>query len=252
MPDAPSSQPEPRTASASGSAQRTRAAIPNALTIARVILAILCFVCIGVAEPRVPEVAGDAATDPAATIYPSFQGSPWIIGALALFVLAAVTDALDGHLARKWQVVSRFGRVMDPFADKLLILGTFIMLADPVFWSGMTVPIGTPLGPINLAGIQPWMAVAILARELLVTSLRGVYESDGVDFSATFSGKVKMVLQCIAAPIAMLVLVTQPTPVPRGIAGGLAGVIWLTVIATLLSGLPYGIRALRTPRGPVR
>ena len=252
MTDEPVSQSGPRAPSASDSGQRTRAAIPNALTIARVILAILCFVCIGVAEPEVPAASSPSAPDAAATIYPSFQGSPWLIGALALFILAAVTDALDGHLARKWQVISRFGRVMDPFADKLLILGTFIMLADPVFWSGMRVPIGTPLGPINLAGIQPWMAVAILARELLVTSLRGVYESDGVDFSATLSGKFKMILQCIAAPIAMLVLVTQPTPVPRGIAGGLAGVIWLTVIVTLLSGLPYGIRALRTPRGPVR
>ncbi|MCA9288923.1 MAG: CDP-alcohol phosphatidyltransferase family protein, partial [Phycisphaerales bacterium] len=161
-------------------------------------------------------------------------------------------DALDGHLARTWQVVSRFGRVMDPFADKLLILGTFVMLAHPRFWAGMHVPLPTPLGVLELAGIQGWMGVAILARELLVTSLRGVYESDGVDFSATLSGKVKMVLQCVAAPIAMLVLVTQPTPVPRGIAGGLAGVIWLTIVVTLLSGLPYGIRALRTPRGPVR
>ena len=219
-----------------------RASIPNILTIARVGLAVVCFVCLGVAEARVED----------GEVNPSFRGSSWIWAALVLFVLAAATDALDGYLARKWQVVSRFGRVMDPFADKLLVLGTFVMLAHPRFWAGMHVPLPTPLGVLELAGVQGWMAVAILGRELLVTSLRGVYESEGVDFSATFSGKVKMILQSIAAPLAMLVLVTQGSPVPRGIAAGLSAVIWLTVVVTLASGLPYGIRALRTAKGPVR
>lgn len=205
--------------------------IPNALTLARIGLAGLCFVCIVLAAPRADGGVAHA----------SFRGSAWLIGALVLFVAAALTDAVDGHLARRWGVVSRFGRVMDPFADKLLVLGTFVLLADPRFWAGMHVPL---LG-LELAGIQGWMAVVILARELLVTSLRGVYESDGVDFSATASGKVKMVLQSICAPLALLVLVTQGNPVPRGIAGTLAAVVWLTVIVTVLSGLPYGVRALR-------
>lgn len=214
-----------------------RAAIPNVLTLARVALATLCFIALIFAEPRV--TAGD--------VNPSYRGSPWLIAALVLFVLAALTDAIDGHLARKWNVVSRFGRVMDPFADKLLILGTFVLLANPEFWRGMNVP----LGPLQLAGIQPWMVVVILARELLVTSLRGVYEADGVDFSATFSGKAKMVLQSVAAPLAMLVLIFSGNPVPRGIAGALAAVIWATVIFSAVSGLPYGLRALRAERGPV-
>lgn len=228
MPDVPA----PSDADAS-----RRAWIPNALTMARVALAVLCFVAIELARPQI--TGGDAQG--------SFRGSGPLIAALVLFVLAAATDALDGHLARRWKVVSRFGRVMDPFADKLLVLGTFVLLAHPRFWEGMHVPL---LG-IELAGIQGWMVVLILARELLVTSLRGVYEADGVDFSATPSGKVKMVLQSVCAPLAMLVLVTHGSPVPRGIAGALAAVIWLTVVFSALSGLPYGLRALRTERGQV-
>lgn len=215
-----------------------RATIPNALTLARVGLSILCFVGLVLATPRPSPHSPN----------PSFFASPWLIASLILFVLAAATDALDGHLARKWQVVSRFGRVMDPFADKLLILGTFVLMAHPRFWTGMHVPITTPLGVIELAGIQGWMAVLILARELLITSLRGVYESDGVDFSATPSGKIKMILQCVCAPLAMLVLVVQGNPVPRGIAAALAAVIWATVAFTVLSGLPYARRAFRAER----
>lgn len=220
-----------------------RAAIPNALTLARIALAVLCFAALCLAEPASrPDSPG-----------PSFRGSPWLIAALTLFIAAAATDALDGHLARRWNVVSRFGRVMDPFADKLLILGTLLLLAHPRFWAGMHVPLGT----IELAGIQGWMVVAIMARELLVTSLRAVYETEGVDFSATASGKVKMVLQSICAPAAMLVLVTHDDPVPRGIAGALAALIWATVVFSLVSGAPYAWRALRaerispgTPPGP--
>jgi len=206
--------------------------------MARILLSALCFVGL-IVEPRI------TGSDP----NPSFHASPWLIASLVLFVLAAATDFLDGHLARKWNVVSRFGRVMDPFADKMLILGTFVLLAHPRFWAGMHVPLPTPLGVLELAGVQGWMVVLILARELLVTSLRGVYESDGVDFSATMSGKVKMVLQCVCAPLAMLVLVTHDSTVPRGIAAALAAVIWATVLFSVISGLPYALRAMRAERG---
>lgn len=227
------SAPAPPAHAASLQAGR-RAAIPNILTLSRVALALLCFVCLEMAWPRV------AGAEPR----PSLQGSSWLASALVLFVLAAATDFLDGHLARKWKVVSRFGRVMDPFADKLLVMGTFILLAHPRFWEGMNVP----LGAIQLKGIQGWMVVVMLGRELLVTSLRGVYEADGVDFSATFSGKIKMVLQSICAPLAMLVLVVSDNPVPRGVAGALAAVIWATVIFSAISGVPYALRAFRAER----
>lgn len=229
MPDQPT---PPRDASS------PKAAIPNALTLARVVLASLCFLTLILSEPRIT----------GANPNPSLHASPWLLASLILFILAAATDFLDGHLARKWNVVSRFGRVMDPFADKLLILGTFILLAHPRFWIGMHVPLPTPLGTIELAGIQGWMVVLILARELLITSLRAVYEADGVDFSATMTGKVKMVLQCVCAPLAMLILITHDNPVPRGIAAALAAVIWATVIFSVLSGLPYVVRAMKAER----
>jgi len=121
--------------------------------------------------------------------------------ALVLFVVAALTDALDGYLARKWQVVSVFGRIMDPFADKVLILGAFVMLAGPQFFAT------DELLWTQVAGVTPWMVVVILGRELLVTTIRAVLESQGVDFSAKWSGKVKMIVQSVGIPVIMLIVI---------------------------------------------
>jgi CDP-diacylglycerol--glycerol-3-phosphate 3-phosphatidyltransferase len=164
-----------------------------------------------------------------------------------VFILAAVTDALDGHLARKWGVVSLFGRVMDPFADKLLVLGGCAYLSGAMFavhdlrghW-------------YQVSGVYPAMAVVVLARELLITSLRGVFESRGVSFAATASGKWKMILQSVCIPLVLLLLAT--TDVMRFTETGLElsvsgyvviAVVWATVIVTVWSGLPYVLRAIR-------
>lgn len=163
-----------------------------------------------------------------------------LLVAALVFILAATTDALDGHLARKWGVVSKFGRVMDPFADKLLVLGAFVMLAGPRFtW---TFHDGTTLG---FSRVAAWMAVVILGRELLVTSLRGVLESQGVDFSATMTGKLKMVLQSVAVPL-ILVVITFSTPWPSSATAWLLDiVVWLTVLVSAASGIPYVTRGVK-------
>jgi len=124
--------------------------------------------------------------------------------ALALFIVAALTDALDGYLARKWQVVSVFGRIMDPFADKVLILGAFVMLAGPGFYLALDVSDMRPRG--QMSGVASWMAIVILARELVVTTIRAVLESQGVDFSASLWGKLKMIVQSIAIPVLLLLV----------------------------------------------
>ncbi len=206
--------------------------IPNALTIARVILAIAFFAILAIAPA--PEHADGSSWSQ------SMARHPLLLAACVLFILAAVTDALDGHLARKWQVISQFGRVMDPFADKLLILGGFVMLASP----GLVVPDQSGQ-PFLVTRVAPWMTVVILGRELLITSLRSVLESRGIDFSATASGKLKMILQSVCIPAVLLACAGWSTA-PGTTAGAIiAGLVWLTVIVSALSGVPYVLRAIR-------
>lgn len=182
----------------------------------------------------------------------------WLLLAAGLFVCAAVTDALDGYFARAWRVVSVFGRVMDPLADKVLVLGGFMLLAGSAFTSR-----GFPRESFSC--VEPWMVIVLLARELLVTSLRAMVESRGVSFAATASGKLKMILQSVCVPL-VLVLIACADVRPDvggdthgdGWDGATPGarlliilIVHLTVIVTAWSGVPYVIRAVRALRqGP--
>lgn len=197
--------------------------LPNALTLLRVLIAAALFALIALAiGPADPDLGLTHFRNP-------------LILATILFSLAALTDALDGHLARKWHVVSAFGRVMDPFADKLLILGSFTSLAGASFH--------IPAGP-NLAAMSPAIAIAILARELLVTTIRGVYEGAGVDFSANWAGKWKMILQSAAIPIILLLLAFFPCTPGSAQRIIILSLVWVTLIVTLWSGIPYITRAI--------
>ena len=147
--------------------------VPNTLTLLRIFFAIIVFALLAFGRYDV---------------------------ALLFFVLAAVTDALDGWWARQFKQISVFGRIMDPFADKLLICGVFVCL--------VTIPELTSDGagfPAWLM-LQAWMVIVIIGRELLVTSLRAFVESAGGDFSAKWLGKLKMVVQCAAIIFALLYL----------------------------------------------
>jgi CDP-diacylglycerol--glycerol-3-phosphate 3-phosphatidyltransferase len=112
--------------------------------------------------------------------------------AFVLFVIAGLTDIVDGIAARRFNVTSKFGRMVDPLADKVLVCGAFICFAI----------IGEPrlfgLGPVALAAIQWSVAGILIAREAYVTVLRHIAEAHGVNFAATISGKVKMFLQSFA------------------------------------------------------
>ncbi len=147
----------------------------------------------------------------------------WV--ALVLFVLAALTDALDGYLARRWKAISQFGRIVDPLADKLLILGTAGYLAALDHYE---------------TGVAAWILATLLLRELLVTGLRGVVESSGGDFSARWSGKLKMILQSVALPIAILGMALDPAAEnPSGFFLLRDGLLIGMAAATLISGWPY-------------
>ncbi|MBS0196277.1 MAG: CDP-alcohol phosphatidyltransferase family protein [Planctomycetes bacterium] len=207
--------------------------MPNALTASRLVFAAAFFVLLSVWNYP----ARDLMVSPRQPVWP-------YLWAAALFGLAALTDALDGPLARRWKSVSKFGRVMDPFADKVLVVGAFIMLAGPTF--GVDIP-GKP--PFQVSGVTSWMVVIILGRELLVTSIRSVMEQDGVDFSASWTGKAKMIVQACVIPFVLLML--GITGVDRGSWGRLVIdlAVWFTVAITVLSGVPYVVRAVHAGFG---
>jgi CDP-diacylglycerol---glycerol-3-phosphate 3-phosphatidyltransferase len=208
--------------------------LPNTLTVLRVVLAAAFFVVLN------------------AFRYP--DGHPAALwGAIALFVLAAITDALDGYLARKWHVESTFGRIMDPFCDKVLILGAFIYLAGPRF----TIPEAVARGEFfdMSSGVYPWMVAVMLARELLVTALREEVETTGTKFPAKTFGKAKMILQSIGVPIILCIVYFLPrhpestcSATYEALAYTRDILVYAMVIVTFLSGLPYVTGAARVFR----
>lgn len=163
----------------------------------------------------------------------------WVLPvATVLFILAAITDALDGHLARRWKVESKFGRIMDPFCDKILILGAVIYLGSPRFMDPAAVAAGD--FRTMASGVYPWMVVLVLARELLVTGIRGEVERMGVSFGANWFGKVKMILQSVVVPIVLVIVWIDPARPGYAWLGWLRDTLmYVTVIATVVSGVPY-------------
>ena len=212
-----------------GVSKTVRRQLPNALTVLRLLLAGAFFATLNFYR------------------YPD-HNTPWANVAVGVFIVAAITDALDGYLARKWEVVSAFGRIMDPFCDKVLILGGFIYLAGPRF----IVPewVLKPDAIITMAtGVYPWMVAVILARELLVTSFRGEAESKGIAFAAIWSGKWKMILQSITIPLVIFLVVNFKTGRDESLWALWARwicyvTVYATVVVTILSAWPY-IRRLR-------
>jgi CDP-diacylglycerol--glycerol-3-phosphate 3-phosphatidyltransferase len=192
--------------------------VPNVLTIARLVLAIFCFVAF------------------------VFE---WYLPALVLFVIAAGTDWVDGFYARRYGQITQLGRILDPFADKIIICGTFIFL-------GSVPPTVTGESASELAA---WMAVVVVARELLVTALRSFFEEHGTDFSAKSSGKYKMVLQCAAVAASLARLwhyeyksgMWRETP-PEWTTWSLRILVWSAVIMTVYSGWVYVRRAVELLR----
>ena len=140
--------------------------VPNALTASRLLLALVFFSLLALYQYE-------------------GRGDPWLLNiAFLIYVVALVTDFLDGYLARKWKVEGAFGRIVDPFVDKILVLGTFIFFAGKNF----IIPDTSNADVVRtITGVAPGIVVILLARELLVTSLRGEAESSGQAFGAVFA-----------------------------------------------------------------
>ncbi|MCC9607833.1 CDP-diacylglycerol--glycerol-3-phosphate 3-phosphatidyltransferase [Blastopirellula sp. JC732] len=157
------------------------------------------------------------------------------IAANVVFILAASTDWMDGYWARKYNEVTQVGRVFDPFVDKIIICGTFIYLAT-----------------LSGSEIAAWMAVVVVGREMLVTVLRSFIEGHGGDFSANMPGKIKMVLQCVAAVASMTLLAYLQVAADGPYAAALQWTTiisaWAAVASTVHSGVIYIFAAARMIR----
>ena len=169
-------------------------------------------------------------------------------GSLGIFILAAASDALDGYLARIWKAESAFGRVVDPFVDKILICGAFVFFSTPHFLPPhLALP--AALRRYGVTGVVPWMAVVLIAREFLVTGIRGLAESKGLDFRALWTGKLKMTVQSVAVGIVLIYLALLGEPGLIGLTRRVAVLrdvaIWLAITITVFSAGQYIRRAWR-------
>ena len=173
------------------------------------------------------------------------DSGPFLIGVgFVIFVLAGITDVLDGYLARRLAQQSAFGRIVDPFVDKILVVGAFVMLAAPNFiissdsvLSDVERSLPHWLTGGMVSAVQPWMVVVVLAREFVISAIRGYSESQGIKFPATSAGKLKMLLQSLA--IGTVLFCVAWTPELIWAMWVKIILVWLSVIATVVSAFFY-------------
>ena len=137
----------------------------------------------------------------------------WI--ALAIFIVASLTDLLDGKIARKYNLVTNFGKFMDPRADKLLVCSALICL-------------------VELAKLPAWMVIVIIAREFIISGFRLIASDNGVVIAASYWGKFKttfqMVMICLLiADIAAIGIITNV-------------IVWIALILTVVSLIDYLVK----------
>ena len=178
--------------------------LPNRLTLSRLLLTVLFVVCLS---------------------SPMTYGRT---GALLLFILAGVTDYFDGEIARRYAIVTRFGKLMDPLADKVMIAAGFICL----------VPVGA---------VPAWVATIVVARDFLITGLRLLAGAEGVILPAERMGKHKTSWQIVTVIFFLLLLsAIEIRPEFGGTrwwqnlwAYGGDTLLWITIGLTIYSGLGY-------------
>lgn len=142
------------------------------------------------------------------------------ISAFILFAAASLTDMLDGRIARKYNLVTNFGKIMDPLADKILVYSAFCLM-------------------IGDSTMQAWMLIVILAREFAVGGMRTVAASEGIVIAAGMSGKVKTVLQMIAVPLLLLSRALTGNGLYEICHAAAMVFLWASLIMTVYSGIEY-------------
>lgn len=175
--------------------------VPNALTVIRIFLT---FVFLSL------------------VFYP---GPGFKFAALIIFMIAAYTDYLDGRLARKHQLITPFGKLMDPIADKILVFGAYLSFV--------------------VIGVVPlWIVLVMLARELLVTGLRLWAARRGQVVSAQASGKHKTVLQLLSILAVLLLLIAREIPAGASFVEPGFWIVTILLYAALVSTLYSGARLI--------
>ena len=138
------------------------------------------------------------------------------VAAVVVFIVASFTDYLDGHLARKYNLITDYGKIMDPLADKLLVTSALVCM-------------------VQTAVVPAWMVIVILAREFAITGLRAVAAGEGHVIAAAWSGKIKTVTQMIA----IIFLLLDNWPFSKAGIPFATVMLWIAVIMTIYSGCEY-------------
>ena len=154
------------------------------------------------------------------------MGGLWLTS-MILFIVAASTDFLDGYYARKLGQITILGRILDPFVDKIIVCGAFtFLISEPA------------------SGVNAWMVIIVVGREMFVSTLRGLLEQMGLDFSANWVGKIKMVGQCVAVSVALgFLALSESLQADSSLVLARDIVLWGITIFTAWSGLSYVLRA---------
>ena len=132
--------------------------------------------------------------------------------AAAIFIIASLTDMLDGKIARKYNLVTNFGKLMDPLADKLLVCSALICL-------------------VELKELPAWMVIVIISREFIISGFRLVASDNGVVIAASYWGKFKTTFQMIAV---VLLIVGIPA-----LSMVTTAVVWIALVLTVISLVDY-------------
>ena len=188
---------------------------PNRITMMRFVGSFVLFLVLDLGGMKALDEVGRGV----------FQWAFW------LFIVVAFSDALDGYLARRGNLVTNFGRIADPFVDKVLVIGSMVYLA---------------VMPWSQGWFPAWIVVVVVAREFLVTGIRGYVESQGMEFAADGFGKLKMVFQCVAIGTVLgQYAFPWPEPFLNFLNLMVHLLVWATLLTTVGSGTSYILKTKR-------
>jgi len=181
--------------------------LPNRITLGRLLLAAVLFVLLSTWCRHHED-----------------GGWPWYV-VFAIYLVTVLSDGLDGYLARARNQITAFGRITDPFADKVVICGVLVLCLDL-----------TPTAPL----VPAWIVIVVLAREFLVSGLRGFLEGQGRSFGSSTAGKVKMIVQAVYCGA----LLFYPGHFMGWVWAVAVAALWATLVISVYSAFLY-VRAAR-------
>lgn len=188
--------------------QKQKMNLPNKLTLLRVVMIVPFVLCL-LASHQKWQFLGGAAD------YLEYV-------ALLIFALASLTDLIDGKIARKYNLVTNFGKFMDPLADKLLVCAAMIVL-------------------VEMGRIPSWVVIVIISREFIISGFRLIASDNGVVIAASYWGKFKTTFQMLM----ICMMIVMDTPLFAGVpafAGITYGVMWIALVLTVVSLIDYLVK----------